>query len=85
MTTFINDHGIWANIKLWKDCIDQNIRVKVQESNDRQRKRLASKQSKEDNSSNAKPKGGLFGKGIGKIKNLIQSKESKFAEDMNKN
>ena len=70
------DHGIWSNIRVWKQCIELNVKKKITESNDRQKFR-----EKKNETQNPKSKK-ILGMGLGKIKNLMTSKESKFNEEI---
>jgi hypothetical protein len=37
------DHGIWADINAWKQCIELNIKTKMSESAERLKRREASR------------------------------------------
>lgn len=39
LTHFIMDHGIWADLNAWKECITINIKDKMDESTERSRRR----------------------------------------------
>ena len=40
LTNYIVDHGIWSNnIRAWKECIERNVAMKMQESAERIRRR----------------------------------------------
>lgn len=39
LTHFIMDHGIWADLQAWKECIDINIKDKMEESSERAKRR----------------------------------------------
>lgn len=39
LTHFIMDHGIWADVQAWKECISINIRDKIEESSERTKRR----------------------------------------------
>lgn len=43
LTNFIVDHGIWSNVRMWKECIELNIRQKMAESAERLKLRLTIK------------------------------------------
>jgi len=60
--------------------VDLNLKVKLQESIERSRKREKNKEAE----AKQLPNKGFFGKGIGKIKNLMQSKESKLFQEYSK-
>jgi len=79
LTQFLHDHGIWSNSMAWKECIELTMKKRMQESSERIKKRQ--EQKKKDKPADAKPKN-LFGLGFGKIKTLMQSKESKFNEEV---
>jgi len=79
LTRYIVDHGIWSNVRMWKECIDLNIKRKMNESTERinARNKLKEQQSKkatrDDSSvreSIAKGKS-LLGKTFGKIKKAM--------------
>ena len=44
LTTFLVDHGIWSNIRMWKECIELNIKSKMHDSTERMRIRENMKQ-----------------------------------------
>ena len=35
LTQYIVDHGIWSNVRMWKECIELNIKRKMNESTER--------------------------------------------------
>jgi hypothetical protein len=92
MTHFVVDHGIWSNVRMWKECIDLNIKRKMSESTERmkarnkQKEENTKKNERESSSVRDKVKAGksLFGKTFGKIKKAIQSKEEKFSDEVTK-
>ena len=45
LTIFLVDHGLWNNIRVWKQCIELNVKTKIQESNDRQKFRDSKKET----------------------------------------
>ena len=79
MTHFVVDHGIWSNVRMWKECIDLNIKKKMSESTermkarDKQKEESYKKNERESSSVRDKVKAGksLFGKTFGKIKKAI--------------
>jgi hypothetical protein len=75
LTVFLVDHGIWNNVRVWKQCIELNVKTKITEANERLKRR---EQAKELPAKSKK----ILGMGLGKIKNFITSKESKFNEEV---
>lgn len=81
LTHFIMDHGIWADVQAWKECIAINIKDKMEESSERTKRRQQQKAAAES-TSKFMPNKNIFGKGFGKIKTMMQSKEQKFNEEV---
>ena len=88
------DHGIWQDTGAWRECIETTLKLKMNESTQRMKRRasraslaLPQKQEKEekDIKSKFKSTGAVFKRGFGKldgkIKGLMQSKEQKFNEE----
>jgi len=44
LTHFLVDHGIWSNVRVWKACIELNIKTKMTDAQERLKKRQMSKQ-----------------------------------------
>jgi hypothetical protein len=76
LTIYLVDHGLWSNIRVWKQCIELNVKTKITESNDRLKIRESRKETQNPKSKK------ILGMGLGKIKNLITSKESKFNDEV---
>jgi hypothetical protein len=39
LTHFLVDHGIFSNIRVWKACIELNVKTKIADSNERSKRR----------------------------------------------
>jgi hypothetical protein len=65
------DHGIWADVNAWKECIEINIRDKMEESTERAKKRQQLKAAAEASSSKFVLNKKVFGKGMSKIKKMM--------------
>lgn len=82
------DHGIWQDTGAWRECIETTLKLKMNESALRMKRRanraslvMPQKTEKEDKDKKSIVKSTFnkgFGKLNGKIKGLMQSKEQKF-------
>ena len=97
LTSQIYDHGIWQDLANWKECIDYMIRLKIEDANRRRKRKqemdkLANKgnTSKRNTISNLvgisrganNQESSMFKKGFKSLKNLMQTKEDKFKEEL---
>ena len=91
VTHYVWDHGIWRDIEAWRQCIEVNIKYKVEEVAERIKRRQAHTKSKSLGGQTAveeKKTGGrfnLFNKGFAAVQSLMKSKETKFDEEVQRN